>query len=167
MEYSFDNFNVFNSNKFAYEACKLTAEELPYSMYNPLYIYGDKGTGKTHLMKAIVNYIKNNNTGIKVLYLDNDDILKYSKNNIDKIKEILLDYKIIIFDDFFNTDYDNTLIKDLEMKYCEIFDYLLLNYKSMIFTGNIEIEELKKIYSELGPKMEYGLCVKIFPQVNN
>lgn len=169
MEYSFDNFNVFNSNKFAYGACKLIAETLPYSSYNPLYIYGDKNTGKTHLMKAIVNYIKNNNNDINVLYLNNDDIfsiIEEIKNDLEKNKIRFVAYDLIIFDDIFDINYSDSLAKDLEEQWCEIFDYLLLNNKTMIFTGNIEPENLKKTYCKFGLRVEYGLSVKIFPQAN-
>lgn len=168
MEHNFENFVVDDCNKIAFNVCKSTAEELPYTLYNPLYIYGDDGTGKTHLMKSIINYLKDNNSKVKVLYLNNNDILKYSREileDLEKIKEKTVEYDLIIFDDIFN-NYDSTSIKKIEEQYCELFDYLLLNYKTMIFTGNIEIEELKKIYTQLGSRMEQGMCVKVFPQIN-
>ena len=82
-KYTFENFISGSSNKFA-KATALAVAEQPGSMYNPLFIYGKSGLGKTHLMHAIGNYIKENSRK-KVLYVTTDtfvnDFLKiYIKN---------------------------------------------------------------------------------------
>ena len=108
-KYTFDNFIVGNSNKFA-KATSLAVAEQPGFMYNPLFIYGSSGLGKTHLMHAIGNYIvKNSNK--KVLYVTSekfvDDFLNiYRKNkeenNFDAINEFKNKYRnvdVLMIDD--------------------------------------------------------------------
>ena len=68
--YTFDNFIVGNSNKFAHAAALAVAEN-PGSMYNPLFLYGNSGLGKTHLMHAIGNYIEEHSNK-KVLYITSE-----------------------------------------------------------------------------------------------
>ena len=72
-KYTFDNFIVGNSNKFAHAAA-LSVAENPGNMYNPLFIYGNSGLGKTHLMHAIGNYITENSNR-RVLYVTSDQFI--------------------------------------------------------------------------------------------
>lgn len=71
--YTFESFIIGESNKFAYTAA-LSVAEKPGKAYNPLFLYGKSGLGKTHLMHAIGNYIINN-TNLKVLYVTSDDFV--------------------------------------------------------------------------------------------
>ena len=71
--YTFESFIIGESNKFAYTAAMSVAEK-PGKAYNPLFLYGKSGLGKTHLMHAIGNYIINN-TNLKVLYVTSDDFV--------------------------------------------------------------------------------------------
>ena len=73
-KYTFENFIVGNSNKFA-QAAALSVAENPGNMYNPLFIYGNSGLGKTHLMHAIGNYIVNNSNR-QVLYVTSDQFIQ-------------------------------------------------------------------------------------------
>ena len=84
-KYTFESFVVGKNNEFPHAAAKAVAEQ-PASVYNPLFIYGGVGLGKTHLMHAIGNYIKENSRK-KVLYVTTDnfvnDFLKiYRKNDV-------------------------------------------------------------------------------------
>lgn len=72
---NFDNFVVGDTNKFARTAAFAVAQS-PGVTYNPLFIYGKSGLGKTHLMHAIGNYITDNNSDLKVLYTTSDDFRK-------------------------------------------------------------------------------------------
>ena len=65
-EYTFENFVEGASNRFARAACEAVAREPNY--YNPLFIYGNSGLGKTHLLWAIINYMKRNHPGLKIVY---------------------------------------------------------------------------------------------------
>ena len=70
-KYTFDNFVVGKSNQFVYAAAHAVAEN-PGKKYNPLFIYGGVGLGKTHLLHAIGNYIKKNNKNVKILYVTSE-----------------------------------------------------------------------------------------------
>lgn len=107
-DYTFETFVVGNSNRFAYTASRAVAES-PGKTYNPLFLYGESGVGKTHLMHAIGNYIFNT-TNKKVLYVPSDKfvddytrIFRYNdKNNFDKIDNFKSKYRsvdVLIVDD--------------------------------------------------------------------
>lgn len=107
-KYTFESFVSGNSNKFA-KASALAVAEQPGSMYNPLFIYGKSGLGKTHLMHAIGNYIKENSRK-RVLYVTTEtfvnDFLKiYRKDNnnnfdnIDSFKEKYRNVDVLMIDD--------------------------------------------------------------------
>ena len=70
-KYTFDNFVVGNNNKFAQAAAQAVSQS-PATAYNPLFIYGGVGLGKTHLMHAIGNFILKNNPSAKVLYVTSE-----------------------------------------------------------------------------------------------
>ena len=71
-KYNFDSFVVGNSNKFAYYIA-LTVTELPKTAYNPFYIYGGSGCGKTHLLHSIGQALLEKHSDIKVLYITGED----------------------------------------------------------------------------------------------
>ena len=108
-KYTFDNFIVGNSNKFAHAAA-LSVAENPGNMYNPLFIYGNSGLGKTHLMHAIGNYIIENSNKT-VLYVTSDnfiqDFISMSKkdehgsnfNYVDFFKNKYRNIDVLIIDD--------------------------------------------------------------------
>ena len=81
-DYTFDNFVVGESNRYAFQSCLEVAQN-PGKVYNPLFLYGKSGLGKTHLMHAIGNYILTH-SNLRVLYIQCDDFvtdfIKMSKN---------------------------------------------------------------------------------------
>ena len=102
-DYTFENFIVGESNRFAH-ATSLAVAENPGKMYNPLFIYGNSGLGKTHLMQAIGNYIVKN-TSKRVLYVTSEDFISdflgINKRNKDGTN---LDYIDLFKDKYRNID---------------------------------------------------------------
>ena len=83
-EYTFDTFIVGGSNEFAYAACTAVAKE-PGVNYNPLFIYGPSGLGKTHLMHAIANEVCKNHPEYKIIYVTSEE---FGNDFISSIKNL-------------------------------------------------------------------------------
>ena len=108
--YTFESFIVGDSNRFAHAAAVAVAEN-PGLSYNPLFIYGKSGVGKTHLMHAIGNYILNTKPDKNVLYVTSENFIndfveinkrEHNKNNFESINEFKDKYRnvdVLIIDD--------------------------------------------------------------------
>ena len=167
--YTFENFVVGESNKFA-QAAALAVAENPGTMYNPLFIYGNSGLGKTHLMHAIGNYIENKYRK-KILYVTSDDFmndftgLARKNNNINN-----LDYV-----EFFNNKYRNVdvlLIDDIQFlggaektqqEFFHTFNNLYNDSKQIIVSSDRSPEDLKVLEDRLRTRFAWGLQVDISP----
>ena len=168
-EFNFDTFIVGTSNKFA-QAAALSVAENPGIMYNPLFIYGNSGLGKTHLMHAIGNYIFENSDK-RVLYVKSDtfisDFINITKkndddNNYDKV-------------DFFKDKYRNVdvlLIDDIQSfnsatssrnEFFHTFNDLRESNKQIIITSDRSPNDLNKFEDRLKTRFSWGLTVNIFP----
>lgn len=106
-EFTFDNFVVGKSNQFVYTAAQAVAQN-PGSNFNPLFIYGNSGLGKTHLMHAIGNYIRNHNPKLKIKYVTCEQftnsyinsLMSSSKNkSIMEFREIYRNLDVLMIDD--------------------------------------------------------------------
>lgn len=168
--YTFDTFIVGNSNKFAHAAA-LSVAENPGKMYNPLFIYGSSGLGKTHLMHAIGNYIVQNSNK-KVLYVTceqfRDDFIGISRrmeengNNFDYV-------------DYFKNKYRNIdvlMIDDIQFlggatstqqEFFHTFNTLYSDNKQIIITSDRSPDDLKLLEDRLRTRFCWGLTVDIYP----
>ena len=167
-KYTFESFVSGSSNKFA-KASALAVAEQPGSMYNPLFIYGKSGLGKTHLMHAIGNYIKENSRK-KVLYVTADtfvnDFLKiYRKDNdsnfdnIDCFKEKYRNVDVLMIDDIQYLE----IAHKTQQEFFNTFNDLYTNNKQIIIASDRSPDDLKKLEERLRTRFVWGLIVNILP----
>ena len=170
-EYKFENFIVGESNKFA-QATALAVAENPGKMYNPLFIYGNSGLGKTHLMHAIGNYIVEN-TNKKVLYVSSDTFINdwiginrtTNGNNFDKKEDFNNKYRnvdVLIIDDI---QFLGNAPKSQEA-FFHTFNTLFDNKKQIIISSDNSPDDLKNLEDRLKTRFNWGLKVNIFPPDN-
>ena len=165
-KYTFNNFITGSSNKFA-KATALAVAEQPGHMYNPLFIYGNSGLGKTHLMHAIGNYIFNT-TNKKVLYVPSDKfvddytrIFRYNdKNNFDKIDNFKSKYRsvdVLIVDDI---QFLGNASKGQE-EFFHTFNELQSMNKQIIIASDRSVDDLKSVENRLLTRLNGGLTANI------
>lgn len=168
-KYTFDNFVVGNSNKFAHAAA-LSVAENPGLMYNPLFIYGNSGLGKTHLMHAIGNYMVTNSNK-KVLYVTSDQFIQdfINTNKKDENGENLS------FVELFKDKYRNIdvlIIDDIQFlsganatqnEFFNTFNSLHNDNKQVIISSDRSPDDLKVFEDRLKTRFRWGLTVNIFP----
>ena len=172
-DYTFDNFIVGESNRFA-QATALAVAENPGKMYNPLFIYGNSGLGKTHLMHAIGNYIVNT-TNKRVLYVNSDtfisDFLGLKKKNddgtnfdyVDQFKDKYRNIDVLIIDDI---QFLGTAPKS-QSEFFHTFNNLFDDKKQIIISSDNSPDDLKNLEDRLRTRFNWGLKVNIFPPDND
>ncbi len=166
-KYNFDNFISGESNKFA-KAIGLAVAEKPGSMYNPLFIYGNSGLGKTHLMHAIGNYITDNSNK-KVLYVTSekfvDDFLSlYRKNEnnfkaVDNFKKKYRDIDVLMIDDIQYLE----IASKTQQEFFNTFNELHTKNKQIIISSDRSPDDLKKLEERLRTRFNWGLTIDILP----
>ena len=165
---NFDNFVVGDTNKFARTAALAVAQN-PGVQYNPLFIYGKSGLGKTHLMHAIGNYITDNNKELKVLYTTSDDFRKdytgianTTDNSFDYANDFKNKYRnidVLIIDDI---QYLVGAEKTQE-EFFHTFNDLHGRNKQIIISSDRSPEDLKLLEERLRSRFAWGLPVDIYP----
>ena len=152
--YTFDSFIVGDSNRFAFTAARAVAEK-PGKAYNPLFLYGKSGLGKTHLMHAIGNYIiKNSNK--RVLYVSSEQFVNdyiyavrnNEKNNFEKIDSFKNKYRnvdVLIIDDI---QFLGTATKGQE-EFFHTFNQLHDSNKQIIIASDRSVDDLKMLEDRL------------------
>lgn len=168
-KYTFENFIVGDTNKFA-QAAALSVAENPGHMYNPLFIYGNSGLGKTHLMHAIGNYITNNSNR-KVLYVTSDQFIQ-DFIGINKKDDKGTNFNYV---DFFKKKYRNIdvlIIDDIQFlggatqtqqEFFHTFNSLYNDSKQIIISSDRSPDDLKLLEDRLRTRFCWGLTVNIFP----
>ena len=167
-EYTFDSFIVGNSNRFAFTAARAVAEK-PGKAYNPLFLYGKSGLGKTHLMNAIGNYIIQN-TNKKVLYVSSEQFVNdyiaavrnNEKNTFDKIDSFKNKYRnidVLIIDDI---QFLGSATKGQE-EFFHTFNQLHDSNKQIIIASDRSVDDLKMLENRLITRFNWGLTANITP----
>ena len=168
-EFTFDNFVVGDTNKFAKTAALAVAQQ-PGKVYNPLFIYGKSGLGKTHLMHAIGNYIMDN-SNLKVLYTTSDTFrddytnITSSSNREDtfnrssQFKNKYRDIDVLIIDDIqFLVGAEMT-----QQEFFHTFEELHSHNKQIIISSDRSPDDLKLLEERLRSRFAWGLPVDIWP----
>ncbi len=162
---TFSTFVVGNSNRLAQAAALQVAQD-PGKIYNPLFLFGNSGLGKTHLMHAIGNYIEQNDESKKVLYVTSqqfmDDYSKYSRKDDE--------YKDYFKDKYHNIDV--LIIDDIQciatgaktqMEFFHTFNDLHSNNKQVILSSDRSPNDLKQMEDRLRTRFNWGLTAEIYP----
>ena len=164
-KYTFDSFVVGNNNKFAHRAA-LAVAETPGKAYNPLYIYGGPGLGKTHLMHAIGNYILQENPEKKVIYVTSEEFLNEviesirSTNNTTAMTKFRNKYRKV----------DVLMIDDIQFiigkeatqdEFFHTFNALHSAGKQIILTSDRPPKEMKTLEDRIRSRFEWGLMADI------
>ena len=160
-EYTFENFIVGNSNKFAHAACVAIAAN-PATNYNPLFIYGPSGIGKTHLMSAVVNEIKKKNPMASVVYINSEDftnelIESLSKQQMDKFREKYRKCDILLIDD---VQFIAGKVSTQE-EFFHTFNALYDSHKQIILSSDRPPRDISHLEDRLKSRFEWGLIADI------
>lgn len=167
-EYTFNNFIVGSSNRFAFTASMAVAEK-PGKAYNPLFLYGKSGLGKTHLMHSIGNYILEN-TDLKVLYISSDKFVndfinavrsddKDNFNKIDIFKSKYRNIDVLMIDDI---QFLGNATKGQE-EFFHTFNELYNENKQIIIASDRSVDDLKMLENRLLTRFNWGLTANITP----
>ncbi|MCM1263634.1 MAG: chromosomal replication initiator protein DnaA [Butyrivibrio sp.] len=165
-KYTFDTFVVGSNNKFAHSA-SLAAAESPGEVYNPLYIYGGAGLGKTHLMHSIGHFILDHNPDMKVLYVTseiftNEVIESIRSGNAAKMTKLREKYRTV----------DVLLIDDIQFiigkestqeEFFHTFNTLHSAGKQIILSSDKPPKELEELEERFRSRFEWGLTADIQP----
>lgn len=160
-EYTFDNFIVGSSNKFAHAAC-LAVARMPAKNYNPLFIYGPSGIGKTHLLYAITNFLREQNPNVKVIYIKGEDFTNQmidclSRQAMPEFREKYRDCDVLLIDDIqFIAGKVST-----QEEFFHTFNALYENRKQIILTSDRQPREIKTLEDRLKTRFEWGLIADI------
>ena len=166
-QYTFDTFVIGDSNRFAQTAAVAVAEQ-PGKVYNPLFIHGKSGLGKTHLMHAIGNYIVET-TDKKVLYVTSDKFIsdfiginRKDTDNYDFIEHFKEKYRnidVLIIDDIqFLGGAEKT-----QQEFFHTFNTLYDSNKQIIISSDRSPDDLKLLEDRLRTRFRWGLTANIFP----
>lgn len=165
-KYTFDSFVVGDSNKFVHAAARAVAEN-PGERYNPLFIYGGVGLGKTHIMHAIGNYILSHNENMKIIYTTSerftnefiDSIRSASRSDTTKFKEYYRSCDVLMIDDvqFFENK------PSVQEELFHTFNDLHGENKQIILTSDRMPKEIPSLEERLRTRFEWGIIADIQP----
>ena len=160
-KYLFENFVIGNSNRFAHAAA-LAVAEAPAKVYNPLFLYGDVGLGKTHLMHAIGNRVKQKYPEMKVLYISsetftNEMIFSIQKNSMEAFRNKYRNIDCLLIDDIqFLRKKEST-----QEEFFHTFNALHDANKQIIISSDRKPKEIETLESRLRSRFEWGLTADV------
>ena len=159
--YTFDNFIVGPSNNLAYAAAKAVSQK-QHEKYNPLFIYGDSGLGKTHLLSAIQNEMTKNYPGINIIYISAETFTNEFLHSITANKTELFDENYRNADALLIDDIQFIAGKEqTEEKFFHIFNELYKLNKAIVLTSDRPAKEIKSISDRLKTRFSSGLAADV------
>lgn len=159
-EYTFDSFVVGKNNREAHAAA-LSVCYYPGKFNNPLFIFGNSGLGKTHLLHAIGNYVKANKPEEKVLYIYSEDfvtlLIEAMKNKtVEDVKEMICSVDYLLIDDIQRLKQSTS-----QEIFFNMYNKLISDNKQIVITSDIHPTELKGIENRLISRFSSGLSVSV------
>jgi chromosomal replication initiator protein len=161
--YTFETFVVGNSNQFAHAAARAVAER-PSHSYNPLFLYGGVGLGKTHLLHAIGHHILRSQPGLRILYLAAEQFVNELINSIrfDRMPDFRERYRtidILLVDDIqFLANKERT-----QEEFFHTFNTLYTSQKQIILSSDSSPRQIPTLEERLRSRFEWGLIADIQP----
>jgi chromosomal replication initiator protein len=162
-KYTFDSFVIGSSNRFAHAAA-LAVAEAPAQAYNPLFIYGGTGLGKTHLLQAIAQYVGEHSTGLTVRYVTsetfmNDFINSLRDKRIEGFKQRYRTYDLLLVDDvqFFEHK------ERIQEEFFHTFNSLYESGSQIAMSSDRPPRDIATLEERLRSRFEWGLITDIQP----
>jgi chromosomal replication initiator protein len=159
--YKLDNFIIGPGTQLAHAACEAVARK-PGSSYNPLYLYGNVGLGKTHLLQWVANVIRNKHKHLRVVYTTADKFLtdyvaSIKGRSIDKLRERYRSVDVLVLDDvqFLAGK------KQTQEELYNIFNILYEAGKQIVLSGDRPPKELTELEARLQSRFEWGITVDL------
>lgn len=162
--YTFDTFVVGNNNRFAHSA-SLAVAESPGEVYNPLFLYGGVGLGKTHLMHSIAHFIQDNNPSLKVLYVSSEtftnELIEAIRNGnntaMSKFREKYRNIDVLLIDDVqFIIGKEST-----QEEFFHTFNELHVAKKQIILSSDKPPKDMETLEERIRSRFEWGLIADI------
>lgn len=169
LKYKFNNFVVGENSRFAHAAA-MTVAQNPAKKYNPLFIYGDSGLGKTHLMQAIGHHVIFNKPKLKVKYIKTEEYFNEliknlqtggndKTNRMDKFRQKYRNVDVLLIDDIQFLESKTYTMEEI----FHTFDSLHNNNKQIVITSDRLPKDIPTLPARLRTRFEMGLIVDITP----
>lgn len=161
--YTFDTFVVGSNNEFTHRAA-LSVAEAPGASFNPLFIYGGAGLGKTHLMHSIAHYVIENNENSKVIYVTSEDFtnevienIRHGESAMKKFREKYRNVDVLLIDDIqFIIGKDST-----QMEFFHTFNTLHTAGKQIVISSDKPPKDMEILEERIKTRFSWGLTTEI------